>query len=105
TTDFYYGLFKGDEKLILVYMSQIKVLDIGSMSIENTIATSEYYNQTVVYDPESDLIGRFEPIGYGDTGTYYLHSLTSPTPIKTFEIGYTQISYSIYDVLLNNNLL
>ncbi len=104
-TNLYYGIFKGDEKLILVYMNKIKVVDMNTMIVENEITKGDFYSQTVVYDPISDLIGRFEPIGYGDTGIYFLYALNSPTPIKTFEIGYTEISRSVYDIILNNNLL
>ena len=104
-TNLYYGIFKGDDKLILVYMNKIKVVDINTLVVVNEITKGDFYSETVVYDPISDLIGRFEPIGYGDSGTYFLYALNSPTPIKTFHIGNTEISRSVYDIILNNNLL
>jgi hypothetical protein len=102
---FYFGIFKDDEKLILVYADEIRVMDIETMAIENTISKGSSYSETIVYDPVSDMIGRFEPIGYGDTGTYYLYELDNPNAVKTFTIGNNQISYSIYHLLLNNHLL
>jgi hypothetical protein len=102
---FYFGIFKGDEKLILVYVDAIKVVDIETMAIENTISNASSYSQTIVYDPVYDLIGRFEQIGYGETGTYYLYKPDNPNVVKTFTIGQNAVSYSIYHVLLNGHLL
>jgi hypothetical protein len=77
----------------------------AGLHLENTISNASSYSQTIVYDPVYDLIGRFEQIGYGETGTYYLYKPDNPNVVKTFTIGQNAVSYSIYHVLLNGHLL
>jgi hypothetical protein len=101
----FYVLFQGDEKVIIVLYNSIKVLNVSTMQIENTILKNDFNSQTVVYDSYSRLVGRFEPTESNQSGTYYLYDLNVSSPIRTFEIGFNDISYGIYHTLINNNLI
>ena len=71
-------LFKNDEKLILTRAGTIDVIDLASGALDTQITSPA---SEISYDPVSDLLG-----GYDSNGKYYLHSLSSAVPIKSFDV-------------------
>ena len=82
-------LFKNDEKLILARAGTIDVVDLATGTLETEIISPA---RDLSYDPVSGLLG-----GRDSDGKYYLYTLTSPSPLISFDI--------IGNIALYNNQL